>query len=481
LSVEEPEAVVRRRARVVDLFDFMLKGTGLLGLLLGGVGVASTMRVLLARRRGEIAVLKSLGYRRHHLLALFGVEAAMLGLAGSILGAAAGVLVSLWFTSLFGRLGELLLEWRVDWTAIAGALVAGTATAVIFGMHAIVRSSAVRPATLLRDLPAPPARLATAGLWGLLAALFGALCAVVLGSPVRGALVAAAGFAGLAALGAVLGAAFWLVVRIPVPAPPLVELARRSLRRQTSRVVVALVALVCGIFTIGFASATMLSGQERLAKRQGTLEGPNVTVFAAPSDAEAIAARLREYGAKEPKERKGSGPLAPFTLEVDPDRLGEVTAALGRDFPDSVVLGKNVLNAAMQRALGSLFVFVAAVAALAVVAGVLLIANAVGLAMIERRREIGVLKAIGYGAREVLVTVTAEYLLLGLLAGLFGLAGVWGAIEAINRRHPQAELSLDLLHAAAIVAISTALAGLSAWLVARGPSRERPLEVLRTE
>jgi putative ABC transport system permease protein len=105
----------------------------------------------------------------------------------------------------------------------------------------------------------------------------------------------------------------------------------------------------------------------------------------------------------------------------------------------------------------------------------------VGLSMVERRREIGILKAIGFGAREVLISITAEYLLLGVLAGAFGLLGVRLAMEAINRAQPQAKLTLDLTQAIVILVVSTAIAGLSAWVVARKPSSERPLEVLRSE
>ncbi len=473
-KLEDTEGIVKRRASVVDLFGFMLKGTGLLGLLLGGVGVSNTMQVLLARRQSEIAVLKTLGYRRHQLLALFGAEAALLGVAGSVVGAAAGMLVSWWFVSLFGRLGEMLIEWSVDWRVALGAVATGTATAVIFGMRAIVRASAVRPATLLRELPAPPARLESAALYGALVALFAAMCALVLGSVAKGMMIAIVGFAGLVVLSGILGSAFWLVVRLPLPAPPLVEMARRNLRRQTGRVVVALVALVCGIFTIGFAGATMLNGQERLAARQGTLTGSNIMVYPGAGDDGAIEEQLGKLGATVTR-----GPT--LTAEVRPEELVGVTAALGRAFPRSVVVGKQTFNDAMQRTFENLFMFVAAVAALALVAGAVLIANAVGLSMIERRREIGILKAIGFGQREVLVSLTSEYVLLGMLAGVFGLLGVRLAMELINRWQPKAELSLDLLQAAVILAVSPMIAGLSAWLVARKPSRERPLEVLRSE
>ena len=70
--------------KVVNLFGLMLKGAGILGLLLGGIGVSNTMQVLMARRRLEIATLKTLGYERHHLVLLFGLETGMLGLIGGL-------------------------------------------------------------------------------------------------------------------------------------------------------------------------------------------------------------------------------------------------------------------------------------------------------------------------------------------------------------------------------------------------------------
>ena len=479
--MDQTDAITQGRASVVDLFGLMLRGTGLLGLLLGGVGVSNTMQVLLARRQAEIAVLKTIGYGRKHLVALFGVETAMLGFAGSVAGAAAGLLVSVWFVSLFGRFGGILLDWSGDWRVVLGAVATGTATAVVFGMRAIVGASGVRPATLLRNVPTPPARVEAVVLYGALIALFAAMCAIVLGSVVKGALVATVGFTGLVVLSGILGSAFWLVIRIPIPAPPLIELARRNLRRQTGRVVVALVALVCGIFTIGFAGATVLNGRQRIAARQGALTGANVTVFAGEGDGSAIEERLAQVAAHVARDPATDAAHATWTAEVPPSDLVAVTETLGRSFPRAVVVGKNTFNDALERALKNLFTFVAAVAGLALVAGAVLIANSVGLSMIERRREIGILKAIGYGTREVLISITSEYLLLGFLAGVFGLIGVRLAMEAINRTQPQAALSLDVAQSVAILVISPAIAGLSAWIVARKPSMERPLEVLRTE
>src|ERR1019366_8015592 len=54
----------------VDLIKKFLEIAGLLALLIGGVGIVNTMQVLLSRRRVEIAMLKTVGYRRFDLYLL---------------------------------------------------------------------------------------------------------------------------------------------------------------------------------------------------------------------------------------------------------------------------------------------------------------------------------------------------------------------------------------------------------------------------
>ncbi len=57
---------------------------------------------------------------------------------------------------------------------------------------------------------------------------------------------------------------------------------------------------------------------------------------------------------------------------------------------------------------------------LALVAGTAIIANTVALATQERRRQIGVMKAVGLKGRRVLVMLMIENGLIGLIAGLIG-------------------------------------------------------------
>lgn len=588
-KVTTPGEVARERERGANLFGLMLKGAAILGLLLGGLGVANTMQVLLARRRLEIATLKTLGYTRGHLALLFGLEAALLGLSGGLLGTLAGTGLALWLRTLLVRAGALLLAPQLQPQVLAGGVAVGLVTSVIFGLQAIARASAVRPATLLRDLPAPTPWRETVLLSSALGALFSALAALILGSVLYGFGVVAGGFAGLALLLAVLGAAFLAVVHLPVPVPGLVAVARNQLRRQPARALVALAALFCGVFTIGFAGASISSQGKRVAEKRPPADGYNFAVYAPEAESARLRSSLggagvarleRRVFASASVERKagapldtlrdvmggsadrtgsvkvveggwpgeGAGALAPARLRGEPwrlalgeeidlvapggararravsgfyeahfvspllprpegllvdeataltlsgsaprvafvgqlpeDRLDRVADAVGRAVPEALVLSQADLNSAFLRELESVYAFIVAVAGLALVAGAVLIANSVGLAMLERRREIGIFKAIGYSSGRILAGIGLEYALLGLLAGCAGMGAVAAAFRAINHFRPAARLALEAAQVPGMIALATGIALASALAVAWRPTHVRPLEVLRQE
>jgi putative ABC transport system permease protein len=144
-------------------------------------------------------------------------------------------------------------------------------------------------------------------------------------------------------------------------------------------------------------------------------------------------------------------------------------------------LSRADVNAATQSGIENLFAFVVATAGLALVAGGVLIANSVGLAMLERRREMGIFKAIGYSSARILTGIAVEYALLGLVAGVAGMGAVALAFGIINRLRPAAKLVLAPAQAPAMIAVAIVIAFASALAVAWRPTHARPLEVLRQE
>ena len=125
---------------------------------------------------------------------------------------------------------------------------------------------------------------------------------------------------------------------------------------------------------------------------------------------------------------------------------------------------------------------VEAVAALAMLAGLILIANTVALAMLERRRELGLLKAIGHSSRGVFGMVLVENGVVGLVGAvvalvLVSLASVLLSQLAFGATTGGASAGVIIAVAAATVLVCLLVAGSVAWR----PAQLRPIEVLRYE
>jgi len=111
-----------------DLILMCIQGAGILGLLVGGIGIANTMHVLLKRRQREVAIWKALGYRESQLTAIFSLEALLMGAAGSLVGAGFGVLVSSELTRLFRRTSNLLFDWTFSPEPVLIGVIVGVLT-----------------------------------------------------------------------------------------------------------------------------------------------------------------------------------------------------------------------------------------------------------------------------------------------------------------------------------------------------------------
>lgn len=96
--------------------------------------------------------------------------------------------------------------------------------------------------------------------------------------------------------------------------------------------------------------------------------------------------------------------------------------------PDLVVKTQDQYVADFSQPIKVLQANISLVSGIAVAAGVLGVSNTMLMAVVERRREIGILKAIGMGTGPVLVSFLQEALVLGVVGGLAGtLLGVLAA------------------------------------------------------
>jgi putative ABC transport system permease protein len=132
-----------------------LLGLALVALLLACLGIANTMYTSVLERTKEIGVLKALGARSHDVLLLFVAEAAVIGLAGGLVGAL--------FAVALGRLGNAAVDrltqavssstfdvFRTDVPVMLAAVVIAVLLSTVSGLLPALRAAAHDPARALR-------------------------------------------------------------------------------------------------------------------------------------------------------------------------------------------------------------------------------------------------------------------------------------------------------------------------------------------
>ena len=698
----------KQRQAEVDQIRLFLRIVGLLALFIGGIGIINTIQVLLRRRQVEIAMLKTTGYRQVDLYALFGLEAALLGIIGGVVGTLVGLGISYLVRSVVEHAFFIHLPIVLDTLTIASGLLIGLATALIFGLLPIVQASQVRPLSILREISEHrkiSSRIITVVLLIILSLLFVVLASAILGDVLTAAIAVyggagvifslALGFGllvlaisklpvyekprprmllwilmaiGIAVLSLLVSGALFLlgeaanafatsagnsligtytlvvlggigivliggslvyllativnsvVVFTPRSWKTAVMLAYRNLGRQRLRTTTTLTALFVGVFAIGMILILGQGIKDTVNNTLSTLFTHNVFVVVPPNqkqkvqnqlaslkgidsgktqvnvvvpqvypilvagrdinailrsvhktdkiDKEDILGNLTDIQGFDLSEGKNNLPtialktgrnlhtrdagtnavvlnseleLAPvnlrigdtivvqstdgsvtrilkvvgfydsksqqsnlnfasmladsavaeqlggsqtlevFSLKVDPGQVPELRKHLNTAVPTAIILSVVDIDTLVNQVLNNLIVMLTTISSLAMIAGLIIIANAVALAMLERRREIGILKSVGHTSRSILSTVLIENGLVGLLGSLVAMLLVVGAITALSRFVFHTELSIGPPLVALIIGATSLITTIVAAVVAWSAVRVRPLDVLRYE
>lgn len=133
-----------------NLINELILVMGLSSILIGGIGIINTMQVIVGRRTLEIAVLKTLGLKAWRVTILFMVEAALMGLIGSIIGVLLGIVLSYFVRGVGEDVLSTSLSWRPYPEAWFSGLTLGVIITLVFGFLPTLNAGQVRPAMILR-------------------------------------------------------------------------------------------------------------------------------------------------------------------------------------------------------------------------------------------------------------------------------------------------------------------------------------------
>ncbi len=661
-STQTAADALKSQQNLVDFIKKFLEIAGLLALLIGGVGIVNTMQVLLSRRKTEIAMLKTTGYRRFDLYLLFGLEAGLLGLVGGIVGATAATGLSLLVRNLVQQTFNINIPFLLDPLTIGGGVLIGLVTALIFGLMPIVQAANIRPLNVIRELPeGNRARsfVITIGLLLILSVLFCLLAVVILNDVILGISAVYGAFIFLALLSLFFVLVVLLVSILPVPEhfsikylvlliaafgflllglsllgfvivllprtwKSTTKIALRNVGRQRARTTTTLLALFVGIFTIGLILVLGQNLRDKINNALATSLNYNVITVATGNDASTLQSQLGTIpgvtkqkhtviastpplkingqpiedllkgvssqpsftslgrsgvleflnsiegydvaNGQVPDTRSGltiskgrnlnasdvgtdnvliawqlanldplkghigvdstitlasvdgkttrtvtvvglyqsNGfnasfgsilgtsntvqALSPagfsesvFYMKIDSNNVGKALSTIARVAPDAFVFNLANIGDFIDQYLNYMLLTLTTIAGLSLLAGVIIIANAVALAMLERRRELGILKSVGYTSGTVLSEVLIENGVIGGVGAFLAMLLVAFAMSLLGKFVFKTGFDVNPIIVLALIVGAALLAMVTAAIVAYGAVRVRPLEVLRYE
>jgi putative ABC transport system permease protein len=127
-----------------------------------------------------------------------------------------------------------------------------------------------------------------------------------------------------------------------------------------------------------------------------------------------------------------------------------------------------------------------AFAATALVVSFIMIAIITYISVLERTKEIGILKALGARKKDITRVFNAETFIIGAFSGILGITvAMLLAIPVNHIIHRLTELSnvanLQIPHAVILLTLSIVLTILGGWIPAKMASKKDPVEALRSE
>ncbi|HEX55199.1 MAG: ABC transporter permease [Candidatus Altiarchaeales archaeon] len=149
-SVETAENVVGVLKNVLGVVQIVLVGIAAISLIVGGIGIMTTMYTSILERTRQIGIMKAIGARNSDILTIFLIESGLLGLAGGIIGTLLGLAISKSVELIAAEYGLEIFRAYISIELIIGALGFSFIVGCISGFLPARRASKMNPVDALR-------------------------------------------------------------------------------------------------------------------------------------------------------------------------------------------------------------------------------------------------------------------------------------------------------------------------------------------
>ena len=181
--------------------------------------------------------------------------------------------------------------------------------------------------------------------------------------------------------------------------------------------------------------------------------------------------------------RADSGISVNAASGVDKEELGKRIEAVTKPFPTVTVQNQTDFAKSQRAQVDQLLYLIYALLGLAIVIAVLGIVNTLALSVIERTREVGLLRAVGLSRRQLRRMVRLEAIAIAVLGALLGVVMgiVFGVVLQRAVQDDITDLAIPWLRLGIFVLVSALVGILAAVLPARRAARLNVLNAISTE
>ncbi len=149
------ETVEERREEIgeaVGNLGKFLNLVGFIALLLGGIGVASSIHVYINQKISTASVLRCFGASSNQTMSIFLIQAVVLGFIGALTGTILGIGIQYFLPGLVSDFLPVNVELTVSWLSIGLGLFTGTGVALVFALLPLLALRKASPLYALRTM-----------------------------------------------------------------------------------------------------------------------------------------------------------------------------------------------------------------------------------------------------------------------------------------------------------------------------------------
>ncbi|MFH1404226.1 MAG: ABC transporter permease [Candidatus Altiarchaeota archaeon] len=150
-TVQTSEQMMESFNAILGVVQVVLSGIASISLIVGGLGIMTTMYTSVLERTSQIGIMKAVGARNRDILMLFLVESGILGMMGGIIGVLFGLGISFGASYVSETYYDTeMLKASADASLIVGALAFSFIVGCVSGVMPSMKAANMRPVDAIR-------------------------------------------------------------------------------------------------------------------------------------------------------------------------------------------------------------------------------------------------------------------------------------------------------------------------------------------